>query len=198
MPQNYAELQTNFDQINIMTYVMAGPWSGQVWFDSAIYGSTAPHWCVDVYLQNFLNAGVPAHKLGIAITFYGKYWSGVTRPLQSFPVSSPPPPPPPPAFVDIDYSDIMNCYYDASYYHWDEAAQAAYLSISNSALVKDCFISYDNEESVKRKIDYMRAKGLGGIILWELGQGWRAGRALPDPLLRAVKNATVILPGSTA
>ncbi len=199
-PQIYGELHANFDQVNIMTYVMAGPWNGRVWFNSAIYGSTPPDQCIDTYLQGFLNAGVPARKLGIAITFYGQQWSGVTQPRQTYPMATPPAttPPPPPFLRDIPYSDIMSCYYDASRYHWDEAAQAAYLSISGSTLVKDGFISYDNEESVKRKIDYMRAKGLGGIILWELSEGWRPGRTPPDPLLRAFKNASVEVPGSAA
>jgi chitinase len=179
----YAPLQDQFDQINIMTYVMAGPWNSSVWFNSAISGSTPPNMSVDSYVHNYLAAGVQPGKLGIAITFYGQHWSGVTQPRTPCNPDAVP-------LGNIDYSEIMNCYYEDSRYHWDEPAQAAYLSISGSNWVKDCFISYDNEMSIQRKIDYIRMKGLGGVIIWELSQGWRPGRASPDPLLKAVKNAT--------
>ena len=32
------------------------------------------------------------------------------------------------------------------------------------------FISYDNEESIKRKCDYINSLGLAGIMYWQYGQ----------------------------
>ena len=35
---------------------------------------------------------------------------------------------------------------------------------------KQIFISYDNEESIKCKCDYINALGLAGIMYWQYGQ----------------------------
>ena len=53
------------------------------------------------------------------------------------------------------------------------------------------FVSYDDERSVRLKIDYAVKTKLGGAIIWELAGGYR--RELPagrrDPLLQAVRSA---------
>lgn len=46
---------------------------------------------------------------------------------------------------------------------YDEAAQASY-SYDASRRV---FNSYDNPRAVKAKCDYIKQKGLGGLIIWE-------------------------------
>jgi chitinase len=195
-PALFAELQASFDQVNVRAYELAGPWPGQVtWHNSAVRsgGGTFPDPprdplpSIDGCIQPFLAAGVPASKLGLGLIFYGKHWLGVTQPQQRWTQ--------PPVVEDIPFSDIMNCYHHDAYYRWDEAAQAAYLSISDSIWIKDCFISYDNEMSIQKKIDYAEQHRLG-VFIWELGGGWRLGggtepgQGLPDYLLRFVKSST--------
>jgi chitinase len=50
--------------------------------------------------------------------------------------------------------------------HWDERAKAPYLWNETTKT----FISYDDPQSIRAKADYIRRKGLGGMMFWELSQ----------------------------
>jgi chitinase len=80
----FASLQSQFDQINIMTYDLAGPYPGWVtWFNAPIYdgGYHFPSTgglilSGDGAVTNFLSHGVAPGKLGIGMAFYGVVWAG--------------------------------------------------------------------------------------------------------------------------
>ncbi|MGH7976574.1 MAG: glycoside hydrolase family 18 protein [Limisphaerales bacterium] len=191
----YAALQGQFDQINIMTYDMSGPWEGWVtWFNSPIYdggyrlpssGDLVPS--VDGAVSNFINNGVTPGKLGIGIAFYGYVWTGgtgtpvasITQPRQSW-INAP-------TATAYRYTDIMADYYQSNLYHWDASAQSAYLSVTNANPANSDFISYDDQRTCQSKVSYARNHGLGGVTIWELAQDHQNGR--PDPLLQALKQA---------
>lgn len=196
----YAEIQGLFDQINIMTYDLSGPYEGWVtWFNSPVYdggyrfpssGGLVPS--VDGAVGNFITNGVLPGKLGIGIAFYGYIWTGgsgtstggVTQPRQSWTTA--------PTVTTPAYTDIITGYYQTNLYHWDAAAQAAYLSITNSNPTNDMFISYDDQRTCQAKVSYARNRGLGGVMIWELSQDHQANE--PDPLLEAV-NQSLASPG---
>jgi len=196
-PALFAETQQYFDQINIMTYDLSGLWMGPItWHNSAIYngGVTLPNigWptpSVDGEVEDFIANGVEAQKLGIGIAFFGYVWKGgygtssggVTEPGQIYTTK--------PSIDVLSYYQIMDQFYNPQNYRWDFAAQAAYLSFDNVGSSNDMFISYDDETTCYKKVDYVRAKGIGGITLFELGGGWRPGNAVPDILLQTVKSA---------
>jgi chitinase len=191
----FAALQNQFDQINIMTYDLSGPYPGWVtWFNSPIYdggyrfpstGGLVPS--VDGAVGNFIANGVSSAKLGIGIAFYGDIWQGgsgtstggVTQPRQSWTTA--------PSLNQTAYDTIISGYYQSNLYHWDTSAQAAYLSISNANPANDMFITYDDQRTCQSKVSYARNRGLGGVIIWELAQDHQSGQ--PDPLLEAVKQA---------
>ena len=199
-PAFFAPLQNQFDQINVMTYDMLGNSTGWVtWFNAPIYnggyrfainGNLIP--CADTLIGSFISAGVASSKLNIGIAFYGDVETGAagtstggaTQPLQSWTTS--------PTVESVSYNVIMSGYYQSNLYHWDPAAEAPYLSITNSNPANDMFISYDDQRSCQAKVSYARNNKLGGVMIWELGQDHQAG--LPDPLLAAVKQA-VATPG---
>jgi chitinase len=198
-PAVLAKLSGQLDQINIMTYDMSGAWSGWItWHNSPIYdggfrfpstGGLVPS--IDGDVNTWSTAGVPIAKLGVGIDFYGYVWtggtgtptSGVTAPRQSWTTA-------PTVSANLPYSTIMQSYYKAANYRWDTAAQASYLSVNTGTAATDEFISYDDTASAARKVDYARAKGVGGIIIWELSGGYRptmpAGQQ--DLLLQSVKH----------
>jgi chitinase len=196
----FAEIHFRFDQLNIMTYDMSGPWENWVtWHNSPIYdgGNTFPVSgdplpSTDAWLNMFLSAGIPSEKLGIGLPFYGFVWAGgtgtpaggATAPCQEYSTA-------PVVKGNVHFSYIMDNIYDSAYYKWDENAAAAYLSIDNPGSDKDSFVSYDNEESARRKIQYAREKGIGGVIIYELDCGYRTEmpEGQKDPLLNAVKTA---------
>jgi len=191
----YASLQNQFDQINIETYDLSGPYPGWVtWFNSPIYdggyrfpstGGLVPS--VDGAVSNFIANSVSPAKLGIGIAFYGDIWQGgagtstggVTQPRQSWTAA--------PSMNQSAYNTIIASYYQSNLYHWDNSAQAAYLSISNANPANDMFISYDDQRTCQSKVSYARNHGLGGVMIWELAQDHQNGQS--DPLLQAIKQA---------
>jgi chitinase len=198
----FAALQSEFDQISIMTYDLSGPYSGWVtWFNSPIYdggyrfpssGGLVPS--VDGAVTNFLKNGVAPSKLGIGIAFYGYLWTGgsgtssicITQPRQSWTNA--------PTITAIRYSDIMSGYYQTNLYHWDTSAQSAYLGITNAVSINNMFISYDDQHTCQAKVSYARNHGLGGVMIWELAQDHQSGQ--PSPLVQALKLA-LATPGLT-
>jgi len=205
-PGLFASLQDQFDQINLMTYDMAGPWPGWVtWFNSPIYdggyrfrnGNLIPS--ADGMVSDFIRNGVLPGKLAIGLSFYGVVWThgagtptgGVLLPRQSWTTV--------PTVTAYSYADIMAKYYQPQQYHWDTAAQAAYLSITNGAPFDDIFLSYDDEHTCQAKVSYARNHNLGGLMIWEITQGHRASEPIGqrDPLLQAIKQA-LATPGPMA
>ncbi len=171
------------DQINLMTYDMSGPWQGWVsWHNSALYdggnkfpstGGSLPS--IDASVSQYITAGVPAANLGFGIEFYGYIWNGVTGPMQS-------------GFGTVQntvpYFQIMSNYGSLPL-KWDAGAQASYYSTSNQ------FVSFDAETAMAVKANYVRSKGLGGVIIYEFAGGYQsnAPSGYKDRLIQKVKQA---------
>ncbi|HEV2693965.1 MAG TPA: glycoside hydrolase family 18 protein [Verrucomicrobiae bacterium] len=191
----FAAIQSQLDQINIMTYDMSGPYDGWVtWFNSPIYdggyrlpssGTLVPS--LDGSVGNFIAKGVAPGKLAIAAAFYGCVWtggttaapSGITQPRQSWIKA--------PVATAARYTDIIANYYSSNAYQWDANVQAAYLSVTNANTTNSAFVSYEDERACEAKVNFARNKRLGGIAIWELGQDHLPNRT--DPLLQAIKQA---------
>ena len=186
-----ARLQDDFDQINVQTYDLSGPWPGfKTWYNGSLYGDgetllteTRPYPSVDSILSSYVAAGIPRAKLGIGLAFYGCVWTGANGPAQSIQGVT---------TTTLAYSAIMDKYYRPDTYHWDDLAHAPYLSLGAEGDAARKFISYDDARLAREKVQYARSRGLGGVIIWELGDGYRdsqpAGRK--DALLQAVKRAS--------
>ena len=198
-PALIGTLQSKFDQINIMTYSMSGAYPGWItWHNAPLYnggvkfpstGGYVPS--TEAIVNTFTNAGVPPGKIGIGIAFYGCMWSGgagtptggATLPAQSYTND--------PVTGEVAFNTIMSTYYQSNLYHWDTNAQSAYLSIDNTGSTNDKFISYDDERTCQTKVSYARNRGIGGLMIWELGEGYRASEPVgkKDPLLQAIKTS---------
>ncbi len=197
-PGLFAELQDKFDQINIMTYDLAGLWMNSTWFNSATYdggywfSTTGDAPSANGLIEDFIAAGVKKEKLGIGMGFYGYVWKGgsgtttggVTAPAQRWTSA-------PSINYYANYYEIMDKYYQPAYYRYDAAAGSSYLSIDKTGSADDMFISYNDEATAFDKVKYVRNKGIGGIMIFELGGGWRPNAPIPDSLLQSVKSAVM-------
>lgn len=190
----YGELAERVDHINVMSYEMAGAYSGwQSWHSSALDGEGAAYptsiqWSVDSYLL----AGVPAAKLGIGIGFYGLcYGDGVNGPRQVLNGAS---------IVAGDnimsYARIMDHYYSAAADAFDDTAKVPYLAlgsvVTGPSNATGCrYVTYDDARSIAAKAAFVKERGLGGAIIWTVGQGYRS--SLPagtrQPLLKATHDS---------
>ena len=188
-PQMFAKLQADFDQINVMTYDMAGPWEGWVtWFNSPLFtgGATFPDGkpltSVDFEIKKYIDSGIAKDKLAIGIDFEAQIWNGATAPQQSINGVT---------MVDSDYSGVMDKYFQPDNYRWDSEVKAPYLSIAASGTAPSMFITFDDPRSAATKVDYARKNGLGGVIVWQIGSAYRdsqpAGKK--DVAMQAVKKA---------
>lgn len=189
-PALCARLQNDFDQINIQTYDLSGTWPGwKTWYNGSLYGGgrtrltpTRPFPSVDEKIGYYTAAGIPKSKLGIGIAFYGYVWTGANGPAQSIQGVK---------TDTLSYSDIMDRDFQPSAYHWDAAAHAPFLSLGAASDPARKFVSYDDARLAREKVLYARTHGLGGVIIWELSQGYRPSQppGRRDPLLQAVKTA---------
>lgn len=199
------EVHSHFDQINMMTYDMSGPKDGEVtWFDSPLYNGgflfpkyNLPAYSIEMFVDDCLAAGIPAKKLGIGICLDALVWKGgegvpstggVTGPRQTW---SEPPSHPHDGAQRYSYAEMMRLLYRPENYRWDEIAQSPYLSIDLPGSSGDMFISFNDERSIKAKIDFMRRKGLGGFIIWELAGDYRPDQSKENqrPLRKAMQEA---------
>jgi chitinase len=195
----FAGIQNQFDQISVMTYDLSGPYSGWVtWFNSPIYdggyrfpstGGLVPS--VDGAISGFITNGVASGKLAVGVAFYGDLWSGgagtstggAALPRQSWTTA--------PGMIQVAYYDILGTYYQSNRYHWDDSAQAAYLSNDQPGSTNDQFLSYDDAHTCQAKVSYARNRLLGGLMIWELAQAYFPSKPAGqrDPLLQTIKQA---------
>jgi len=193
LPAAFAGMQDQFDQLNLMTYALSGAWEGWVtWHNSALWnnggyafpGAERKLPCLDMKVREWLAAGVRPDKLGLGVAFYAYVWSGASGPRQ--PVKGV-------KTRDISHVELMKTYFTPERYHWDETAGVPYLSVAAEGAKPGAFISFDDERSLRLKIDYARRMKLGGAIIWELANDYRrdlpAGRR--SPLLQAVHDAAL-------
>jgi chitinase len=192
-----ASVQGQLDQINIMTYDLSGPYEGWVtWFNSPIYdgGYTFPSNpselmpSINGAVSNFVNNGVQPNKLGLGLPFYGYIWTGgpgLTQPRQGWPANDVP------SVSAVTYADVIGHYYQSNLYHWDNTAQAAFLSITNVPASNDMFISYDDTLACQAKVSFARNLHLGGLMIWELSQDFFSTQPAGEsaPLISALKQA---------
>ncbi|HEU5161662.1 MAG TPA: glycoside hydrolase family 18 protein, partial [Thermoanaerobaculia bacterium] len=154
-------LHQYLDFINIMTYDMVGSWAPRTGHHAALFGSAANPSGPSTasYVQQHLDAGIPARKLVVGVPFYARAFAGVTPEnyglFQSY------------QRYASEYSgsalerDIVG---KAGFIrHWDNEAKAPFLWNAESAT----FVTYDDPESLQIKADWVRKLGLGGIMYWE-------------------------------
>lgn len=182
----FSTLAPLVDQLNLMSYQMAGTWPGwQSWHSSALVGEgpTTPS-SVSSSANAYAAAGVPKSKIGIGIGFYGSCWAGVTGPRQAT------------AGAAIKANDnvmtlarIVGTYVPAGQYQWDAAAQAGSLTFPAPYGPDGCaWISYEDDASIAAKGQWVKANGFGGAIIWTVNQGYAAASGT-NPPLAAVRRA---------
>ena len=121
---------------------------------------------VDASVRAFLRGGVPAAKLLIGVPFFARAYGGVPDVNAGLLQPSKGPP------SDWHESDgnwrrlsrtrITDRRYTR---HWEPSARVPWLYDAKAGT----WISYDDPEAVRAKINYVREHKLGGVIIWELG-----------------------------
>lgn len=109
--------------------------------------------------QEYTKAGVPAGKLVLGIPFYGRSWfmknadnRGINRLIDSVGPGG-------------GYAFIKDtlAHQPGFVRYWDDQAKAPYLFNAE----KKQLVTYDDEESVKLKCEFVKRHGMGGVMFWE-------------------------------
>jgi chitinase len=176
----FSPIQESFDRISIMTYDLTGVGNSYLWHNAALFSSDDSVWSVDKAVKRFLSLGFSPHKLDIGIPFYG--WRlmgrGASGPRQN-PASTP-------TLKSFSYRDIISEITPQTY-HWDSAAQVPYLSLESGVSGTEQFVTYDDEQSISAKVNYVREHELGGWIIWHLQADYMPTGKVRHPLLAAIK-----------
>ncbi len=106
-----------------------------------------------------LNAGFPTKKINMGIPFYGRIWKGVQADGKQVLFQKAET-----VGMGIDYIDFYkNVNANGFIRYWDDVAKAPYLWNPK----EKTFISYEDEESIQYKTEYLKVKGLAGVMFWE-------------------------------
>jgi chitinase len=146
------------DQIGLMTYDFAGPWSGTTGFVAPLrIDHHHNNGTVEDTVNAYVAAGVPASKLLMGIPFYGYGWHMVIEDNNGLFQKGEP------IRGDRPYRLIEPMIEHSTVYR-DAASQAPWLFDG------DIFWTYEDATSIRRKADFAREQHLGGLMIWELGE----------------------------
>lgn len=160
---NLREAHKFLDFINIMTYDFYGEGSITTGHHANLYPSSSDNSknirsAINA-VQQHVNAGIPINKIVLGVPFYGRWWKGVMPTNNGL-------------YQEIfgktgtfNYDAIADSLKNKTGFveSWDESAKTPYIWREKDSL----FMTYDNEKSIKYKMDYIKNKDLGGIMFWQ-------------------------------
>jgi chitinase len=186
----YAAAAPSVDRINLMTYGMSGAYTGwRSWHSSPLHWNhdTSTPAGIDDTVAHYVAAGVPAAKLGVGSGFYGEcYTAPVTAPDQTLGASTV-------AASDgvLSYRAIVTTYASGVAAQWDTGAMVPYLTLSASNPEGCTYVTYEDAQSIAAKGAWVKAQGLGGVIIWTINEGYlpSADAGAHHPLLDAMRTS---------
>ncbi|WP_083189155.1 glycosyl hydrolase family 18 protein [Paenibacillus sp. KS1] len=172
------------DWINIMTYDYYGPWDATSGIGSPLYNDPAntngsSQFNINSTVTNYLNKGIPANKITVGEPFYGYGWkgcnagpnnnglyqscSGEATGGSSGSTYD---------FAHMQNTGLLSADSTGKYTvagqgytrYWNNVTQTPFLYNPSTKV----FISYDDEQSIHLKNEFIKTKGLRGAMFWEL------------------------------
>lgn len=176
------------DWVNIMAYDYNGPWepgSGITNFNAPLHQTEKgnPVYNDESTVVLYLSQGVPPKKIVLGMPLYGRSYAGVISQYDG--LFSP--------YSGVGagtteekgirfFSDIKANLLRTYMRFWDEQSKVPYLFNANE---KE-FISYDDEDSLALKAQFVKEKQLGGAMVWDLSMdsmpNWNAMKAINQAL----------------
>lgn len=147
------------DFVNLMSYDLVSGFSTVTGHHTPLYSTTTQKQSADNAIRYFQSINVPLQKIIIGAAFYARTWenvndvnNGLYQPgnFKHF----------------ISYSQFnQRLNRDSGFvYYRDSIAKAPYAYNKRT----NTFATFDDEESVAAKVNYVKQHQLGGIMFWEL------------------------------
>ncbi len=180
---NWSKLVNSMDYFNMMTYDFNGGWSNIAGHNAPVYpydGAEAPDFNWQTLLTKMREMGVPANKINFGAPFYGRGVvtngaADLNAPTVKTSVTIQPDGP---ISTAADYTNWPLDVYDGTPNHffikqktgagsgwtrkWDDQAKVPYMTKGNF------FLSYDDEESIAIKAQFINDNNLAGTIVWQV------------------------------
>lgn len=186
------------DWINLMSFGFQGEWSEVASHHAPLFGNTRDprgslmqeNYNVSATVETFLDAGVPAEKLVVGIPFYAQTWRnvkpndyfGLYQTADGVPTGTRP-------GGVLYYRDLLPLLQNDIYTRFfDEEAGVPWLYSDEERIA----ISYEDPESVRYKVHYVRQMDLGGVMIWQISYDDK-----DQPLLDVVNEALNEEPATT-
>ena len=157
------------DEWHVMTYesvprlsqtnysFAAGTWSKTSAHQSNLYPAPNSPYSASGAVDAYVSRGVPPEKIYIGVPFYSRGFVGTSG--LGMPASGPSPD----TSWETGVVDYKKLPLEGATEGWDDVAQAGYSYDPNRKVLN----TYDTPRAVKAKCDYIKQKGLGGVIIWE-------------------------------
>lgn len=156
----WAEVMPLLDRVNVMSYDLVSGFSTRTGHHTPLYSSPGQRLSADYGVRYLDSIGVPKQKIVIGAAFYARTWEqvpnvnhGLYQPGKFK------------AFVSYRQFETVLTAENGFVFYRDPVAQAPY---AYSATLGQ-FATFDDKASVALKTKYVREKGLGGIMFWQLG-----------------------------
>jgi chitinase len=158
-------IHPHLDFINLMTYDFHGAWENTTNFNANLFTAAGDpaqgnaRVSVDQAVATWLQRGTPANKLVVGVPFYGRGWQGVGSANNGLWQPSG-------GAAPGTYEQGIEDYKVLKGKGWprffNSDAQAAWLFGNGQ------FWSYDDPAVMAIKMNYVKTKGLAGVMFWEL------------------------------
>ena len=151
---DFATVARIVDQVGVMNYDYAGPWSQTTGFLAPLFAGKHAG-SIESSIASYKARGVPESKLLMGLPFYGYSWTAVASVnnglfQKGHAVRG-----------DRPYNYIRTLSAPFATYR-DARSQAPWLFDGET------FWTYEDPVSVRYKVSYARSERLGGIMIWEL------------------------------
>ncbi|CAI9718397.1 flavin-containing monooxygenase 5-like isoform X1 [Octopus vulgaris] len=191
-------ISSYLDYINLMTYDFHGAWEHMTGHNSPLVrrgDETGEYlyWNLEDAAEYWLSKGAPASKMNIGVPTYGRTFTlsnpnnhGVGAPISGAGVAG--------TYTKtegfIAYYEICHFLRNGGTTVWDNLQKAPY------AYKGDHWISYENEKSLQLKVEWIKKRGFGGVMIWSLDLDDFAGMCGGQkyPLITSIVNALSTTP----
>jgi chitinase len=151
---DFAAISKLVDQVGVMNYDYAGPWSGTTGFLAPLFAGRHSD-SIERSIAGYKAAGVPERKLLMGLPFYGYSWTAVSSTNNGLFQAGHA------VHADRQYNYIRTLAAPSSMYR-DARSQAPWLFDGQT------FWTYEDPVSVRYKVSYAHRQHLGGVMIWEL------------------------------
>lgn len=179
------------DLLNVMTYDLHGSYDEVTGHNAPLYASSidttysALELNIDAAITNWINQGANASKITLGIPFYGRSFTlsntdnvALGAPTSGAGVAGP--------YTQeagfLGYNEIIEKQLAGGWtIVWDDEQKVPHMYQGNQ------WVGYDNEASIKLKVQYAKSKGLAGVMVWSIEtDDFHGLSGVKNPLLKAI------------